>query len=367
MHVDKPAKLDWLKHQNKAELSPAQLKRWGTICLLNDLLFITTKDSRDKATNKYQPQSFVAFLDDLYTAAYSTAQCPGRLLIDNYVSIALFSLPSLKHIVEKPSTHIIKTPKKVPVSALKQTSSKTMQWLSKRTGRTVQEKISPENKVLTNLTVFSADTKENREAMYLYRILYDIVSKRMINPSAPCPCAKCHDTSCLVPLREINDLILLQSKIKKSELSDVPAQKQTTQNNKLMCDLYYKRIWDAVRMDHEQENHINAVWHKMPNRYLQVAYWLILAGLLRESNCFIYDSWGILVDADGDIRYERIDDKLKDDQDRPWLVNDVTIYSTESLGISYNLTLDGHDISLTRNNDGAIVFTSDFSELLETV
>ena len=177
---------------------------------------------------------------------------------------------------------------------------------------------------------------------------------------APCPCAKCHEKECLVPVREINDLILLQSKIAKSELNGVPAQKQTIQNNKLMCDLYYKRIWDAVRLDQEQETHIREVWDKMPDRYLQIAYWLILAGLLREYNCVIYDEWGLLEDTRGDLNYivARNNSRIQ---------NCIAVYSLETPGISYLLKLEENKISLNRIDDGEVVFASDFSDLLDEI
>ncbi len=362
MLVEIPGKLDWLKHQNMNELTPGQLQRWRSICQLNDLLYMATKDNRDPATNRYNRISFAAFLDDLYIATYKgTNNCHGRFTIDNYVDIALYSLPSLKHIVSSPSTRIIKVPQKVPVSSLKQTTAKTMRWLSKRTGRTVQEKIAPENKVLTNLTVFSADTKENREAIYLYRILYDIVSKRLLNMDPPCPCVGCRK-DCIVPMREINSLISLHTKIKKSELAEVPAQKQSTQNNKLMCDQYYKRIWDAVRMDQEQEESIKKVWDLMARRYVQTAFWLVLSVLLHESNCFIYDFWGELTDAEGELSFCRTVGK----ESVP-VENSIIIISADNTGMKYTLSLNGNTVSMVRESDQALVAAFDFSDIVERV
>lgn len=362
MQVEIPAKLDWLKHQNMTELSPAQVKRWESICQLNDLLYMATKDNRDPATNRNIPTSFVAFLDDLYLAAFERFnQCPGRFTIDSYVDIALFSLPSLKHIVAAPSTHIIKQARKVPVSSLKQTTSKTMQWLSKRTGRTVQEKIAPDNKVMTNLTVFSADTKENREAMYLYRILYDIISKRLTNSEVPCPCVGCQKT-CDVPMREINALVSLHTKIKKSELADVPAQKQTIQNNKLMCDQYYKVIWDAVRKDQEQEKIISVIWDKMTERYIQIAFWLILACVLHESNCAIPDFWGVMEDKDGVLSFMHLVEDEKIPQS-----NCIKVYSADHIDSPYELAMNEKTISMKSVKDGQLVFSFDFSDIIEEV
>ncbi len=362
MQVEIPGKLDWLKHQNMNELTPDQLQRWRSICQLNDLLYMATKDNRDPATNRYNSISFAAFLDDLYKATYEGEnKCYGRFTIDSYVDIALYSLPSLKHIVSSPSTRIIKVPQKVPVSSLKQTTAKTMRWLSKRTGRTVQEKIAPENKVLTNLTVFSADTKENREAVYLYRILYDIVSKRLLNADPPCPCVGCHK-KCIVPMREINALISLHTKIKKSELAEVPPQKQSIQNNKLMCDQYYKRIWDAVRMDQEQEESIKLVWDMMAARYVQIAFWLVLSALLHESNCFIYDFWGDLADVDGKLFFNRTTGK-----DSVPVTNRVTVVSADNVGMKYILSLNGNIVSMVRESDQALVSAIDFSDIVERV
>lgn len=362
MQIDIPSKLEWLKHQNTNELTPEQIVRWKNISLLNDLIYATTKDNRDPATNKSNPISFIAFLSDLYKAVNNEYnKCRGRFTIDNYVDIALYSLPSLKHIVSSPSTHIIKVPQKVNVSSLKQTSPKTMQWLSKKTGRTVQEKIAPDNKVMTNLTVFSVDTKENRETMYLYRILYDIVNKRLLDNTIPCPCLNC-EKQCVIPMREIKALVSMHTKIRKGGLAEVPAQKQSIQNNKLMCDQYYKKIWDAVRMDQEQEELIRQSWDKMSSRYMQLSYWLVLAILLHESNCYIHDCFGMLDDSNGDISFQVITGEHIEPKE-----NEITIYAYENENENYTYRLNNNEISLIRNSDEKTIASRDFTSLIEQV
>lgn len=289
-------KTEWLMHNRTKNLSDKQQNRFEAMVRLSDLLNLTMADDVIRTTGKYGEMLFADFLEKLYDTVQNSNNCKHQLYMDDFVRIARFSVPAIKHIVSNPSTHILKNTEKVHVSKMKQTTSTTMRWMAKKTGRSIQEKIAPQNKVLTKVTHFSADTKENRETLYLYDILHDVIQER-IHDSKCGTCSRADE--CGEDVKELYDLISLHSRIRHGDLGGVPAIKQAYQNNKLMCDKYYKMVWDAVGQISAVEEKLRSDWENLGNRYLQVAFWIILATLLHEYDTVIYDYKGALHDEKG--------------------------------------------------------------------
>lgn len=287
-------KTSWLMHNRLDLLSAEQRARYDAMVRLSDLLNRAMQDDMERTTGKYLPMLFTEFLEKLYGAARALEEPGQALLIDDFIRIARFSLPALKHITAQPSTRIVKCAEKVPVSRARQTTSATMRWLAKRPGRSVEEKISPRNQVLTKVTRFSPDTRENREMAYLYKILYDVVRSRTKGAgSSPQGGDRGEED------RELQELLSLHLKIKQGELAEVPPVKQSLQNNKLMCDKHYKMVWDAVRQLSGVEEKLQKDWEQAEERYLQAGFWIVLAWLLHHTDTVIYDWRGALHDENG--------------------------------------------------------------------
>lgn len=285
-------KTEWLMHNRTNLLTPAQRARYDAMVRLSDLLNRAMRDDMERTTGRYLPMLFTDFLEKLYRAVGELERQGETLLIDDFIRIARFSLPAIKHITSQPSTQIVKNMEKVPVSRVQQTASGTMRWLAKRPGRSIGEKIAPRNQVLTAATHFSADTKENRETIYLYEILYDVVRSRLKDNEAAL-LEQDYST------KELQDLLALHIRIRRSDLADVPPVKQTMQNNKLMCDKYYKMVWDAVRQLSTVEEKLKCDWQQVEERYLQIGYWIVLARILHSTETVIHDRIGNLHDENG--------------------------------------------------------------------
>ena len=322
-HPIRPPK-DLLLH-NKTEKFETDEQRiwWDALVRLSDFVSLAMQDAVERTTGKYRPMLFTEFLERIYYVAVSNRACGQGLAFDEFVQIARFSIPALKHIVSSPSKQIIKNQEKVHVSKIRQTGSKTMQWMSKRPGRSVQEKIAPENKVMTNVTHFSTDTKENRETVYLYNILHDIIRERLKENN----CLACvHSKECDIPIDALRDTMALHNKIRTGELADVQAAKQTLQNNKLMCDKYYKMIWDAVQRLSRIEDKIDNDWLHLHERYMQLGFWIVASIILHETESQIVDFYGVLTDKEGLLSFTILGDK--DQRGERIADNDICFYPT---------------------------------------
>lgn len=343
MKVPEFPKKEFLLHNLTEELSYEQQVWWDAMVRLSDIISLTMQNSIERTSGKYLPMLFTEFLEKLYSVVTIRRRCGKDFIFDDFVSIATFSVSALKHIVSSPSTQIEKRAEKVLVSQLRRTSSKTMQWMAKRPGRSVLEKIAPENKVMTSVTHFTADTKENRESLYLYDILHDIVRERVQDTD----CLSCeYSASCGVPTKDIRDLLSLHTKIRHGDLSDVPAEKQTMQNNKLMCDKNYKMVWDAVKRLSQIEDSLSRQWDMLQQRYIQIGYWIILSFILHNTDSVIIDCYGTLNDDQGLLRFV--------DSEGKTVKNKTAIYPAVRSWEPITLTLEGSDLSLLAGDEEAL-------------
>lgn len=339
MTVPEIPKKEFLLHNRIDLLNDDQKIWWDALVRLSDVLSLTMQNHTERTTGSYLPMLFTEFLEELYTVIHTQRLCGKEFVFDDFISIATFSVPALKHIVSSPSTQIVKNAEKVHVSSLRQTSSKTMQWMARRPGRSVQEKIAPENKVMTNVTHFSTDTKENREALYLYTVLHDIVRDRIKDTN----CLRCEFAAiCGVPTRDIRDLLSLHAKIRHGELSDVRPEKQTMQNNKLMCDVNYKMVWDGVKQLSRIEDSLKENWENLQQRYLQLGYWAVLAEILHDTDTAILDSYGTVSDDNGVLTF-------CDSSGLP-IQNSMMIYPSIRPWEPLLLELNGSELSLYEGN-----------------
>ena len=326
---------EFLLH-NKAEvLTDEQRIWWDAMVRFSDILSLTMQNSMERTSGRYLSMLFTEFLEKLYRVISVRRKCGKDFIFDDFVNIAVYSVSALKHIVSSPSKRIEKRSEKVLVSQLRHTSSKTMQWMAKRPGRSALEKIAPENKVMTSVTRFSADTKENRESLYLYDILHDIIQDRIHDTD----CLSCeYAASCGVPTKSIRDLLALHTRIRHGDLSDVPAEKQAMQNNKLMCDVNYKMVWDAVKYLSRIEDSLAVRWEMLQQRYVQIGFWIILSFVLQHTDSSIMDCYGTLSDDQGQLEFIRSDGEP--------VKNEIVIYPTMRFWEPITLALNGFELTL---------------------
>ena len=95
-------------HNRTKNLSDEQQSRFEAMVRLSDLLNLTMADDVIRTTGKYSEMLFTDFLEKLYDTIQNINDCKHQLYMDDFVRIARFSVPAIKHIVSNPSTHILK-------------------------------------------------------------------------------------------------------------------------------------------------------------------------------------------------------------------------------------------------------------------
>lgn len=273
--------------------------RYGLVRQVDHLINSAIEKNRDFAKGHCVTLQYSRFIEQLYSAYSQTKQkrdCGQTALFDGLLLIAEYAYTAVKNIVNNPSRVIAKVEVKMPVSRAADFGNKTMRWLACRPGRDIAEKISPTNKVLTTKTVFSVDTKENRELMFLVKRLNEIISSKF----SVTACATCNKQfDCREWAGHMKRLAAMYSHLKTDELGAVACEKQAVQNNKLMCDLNYKIVWDAVKMLSEVERVAESKINRFYLRFAQLTYWLIVGRIMRDRRAVLCDCIGKVEEDNG--------------------------------------------------------------------
>lgn len=253
---------------------------------INDLFSLAFGDLTEITTGEYRPLLLSDLLLRLYRASYKTGQCPGRFYIDDAAVIAQQAYPAVRHIVESPGYERVRTDEKVSLRNFTRTDAKTMKWLSGRAGKTFAEKIYPENRVLTSRQKISYDTPENRAALWLYREIIKAEKERWYGSA----CENCKKECPFYGVRTMRGMIRLAAKIKNGYFSGVTPERQTVQNNRLMCDKYYRVIWDCSTRMLSRSRHMNAANEEIQKAWETAAVWYFISQLIyKEKGLLLCD------------------------------------------------------------------------------
>ena len=336
-------------------MSLEALCRFDTMLQINHIVNCAlTSDDRERSSGRCLTMQFTSFLEKLRKSFEATVRqerlCDDILVFDDFIRIADFSYAAIREIAAHPSTHIEKVDTKIHANRAAGFSSRTMRWMSQRPGRTIEEKISPENKILTRKTVFSADTKENREFMYLYRVLHEAITERIKYTSCQ-SCSLQDHCDYYEWVLKIKKLMALNLKIKASDLADVKPVKQSVQNNKLMCDKNYKIIWDAVQMlSHIEEKIEQDYKANLVTRLATILYWLILGKLNSVQGVVIADFAGALQDDGGRLWFG-------EQRNCPEVLTHDLLQTDDTGRVRRVLTLELKDSAITLRENGSQLFS----------
>ncbi len=288
MNVAFPERADYLEHYQRDKLDDRAREWFDLMSYYFHFINLATYHFTDPITKNQQTVQFSSFLKELNTV-YSQ-MCEEPLLFDEYLFVADMCARPLKAIVQNPSSKIVKKEEKVPIQRLRATGPKTTQWLAGRPGRNVREKIAPENKVLTSMTYFTMQTIENEMSMYLHNAISHIVNPRL--KESRCAVCEKRGISCKELAEKLQGTVGLSDQIKRSDLKDVKRVKHTVKNNKLMCDKYYKVVWDATEKLSRTEKHNRDVWNHLEENYSQLIFWLLGGYICSFENTYIVDEIG---------------------------------------------------------------------------
>ena len=150
---------------------------------------------------------------------------------DELTRIAESTLDAVRHISGNFREKIIRENVLMPTYRAKEINSNGISWLSKRSGRTIREKLSSTNNLLAVRRRMSFDTGENRLFLAFLRQMEEhLEQKRLTNSTFPTEIE-----------REFQQLSL--KILHDEELEEVGRWENTPPNNTLLSDKFYRQIW----------------------------------------------------------------------------------------------------------------------------
>ncbi|MDR2694690.1 MAG: DUF2357 domain-containing protein [Chitinispirillales bacterium] len=264
-----PNKIDYIINGETDKLSPAQVLWYDLLRAVDSFYFCLNNrlELTQRLQRGYNHTTLSRYINEIAAAAEETACVSERpLRHDEFTQIALKALPAIEKIVINPRTRLVKESCKQHVSRVREVSHKTVEWLAQRPQEKIEDKIKPNNTVLTRKTVFSPDTVENRALRYFYGRLYKYISM-LVEKSE---CADCGKRDGCSRVSELQGFLWIKNAMRKTGLNDVREQVAAVPNNALLCDKYYSVVRRETENMKKVEERIERKWNKLPELLLRM-------------------------------------------------------------------------------------------------
>ncbi|MCR5704159.1 MAG: DUF2357 domain-containing protein, partial [Eubacterium sp.] len=137
--------IDQIIHASLEEEAYSQREYVHLMNQCNNFINLTFQGYLDRISREYNQESIIDILAmvNLVLNEESEECSDNRIIYDDFVKNASLVSQALKKIINSPSRRLVKVEKTVPANRVTQFDSKTMTWLSRRPGATIEEKISP--------------------------------------------------------------------------------------------------------------------------------------------------------------------------------------------------------------------------------
>lgn len=157
--------------------------------------------------------------------------CEGKDLLS---AIICDTQDAVSYISRNLRTKVVRENALLPIYQVKEINSAGMNWISRRPGKTIKEKLSGTSSVLGVQRRMSVDTGENRLFLEFVRRVFELIeTKSSCLPAKLC----CKEEAEFI---ETNTPFLYSE-----EASDIARWENLPPNNTLLSDKYYRRIWNG--------------------------------------------------------------------------------------------------------------------------
>lgn len=192
---------------------------------------------------------------------------------DELTRIAASTLDAVRHISNNFREKIIRENVLMPTYRAKEINSTGLSWLSKRSGRTIREKLSSTNNLLAVRRRMSLDTGENRLYVAFLRQMEEYIEQKRLANSK-------------LPAEDERDFQQLALKIlHDDDLEEVGRWENMPPNNTLLSDRFYRQIWHGWNDLQKLSEMLKADSEHLGER-LCTAYFFKLLGALGQHEKF---------------------------------------------------------------------------------
>ncbi|MFW5980949.1 MAG: DUF2357 domain-containing protein [bacterium] len=354
-------KLEELSSTDKLSLAGSW---WITLQLVEHIF--KSISSIDNITDQYLPDLLSSFMNRYFNLLQVSEIRP--LPYDTIYHLINLCHKNIEYILKNPKSKIIKENRKVPVYKASKFNSTTMNWLGKQPGRTVREKLQKDYKILSRVSEFSYELKENQVAVKTLQELISGINKRIeegINNEA-------YDFNEDSSQRfdRMDNFLKLKDEYNKSVLSEIKPIYEVQPNNVLISDRNYSVIWRTLQQLINYRFDIRDDWDFAFDRYFHAVYWGVCSYLASMEETKFLDKASIISDNHEMIGLESLVVEKENDDIMTFILKTGSQNRDDSLYlIELRPESDKEDLSIevyisSMKNENNKYIVSDASELI---
>ena len=247
---------------------------------------------RDPVNNAFLSEFWIDATKHVAPLLESEAERP--LPYDDLMQMVSYCGDQMQTIITNPRHNIVKVDKMVMPQRVKNTGSKTMNWLGRQPGKTIKEKLAGKNKMLTQVNEYSYDIRENQVSMMLYHQIMRRVSDRInygINVGG-------YDD---INSAQMTQLLRIKKLLRNSPLADVNPKNHNQANNALLSDKNYSVIWRAYLDMAKYDKKLAAQWENALQMYVKAVFLAFNAEILSYEDVYAVEN-RIKLEGLGDLK-----------------------------------------------------------------
>ncbi len=217
---------------------------------------------------------------------------------DTVMELLAYTVSAFRSIFRNPRTTLQKTTELCSPSRLNAMTPCTMRWLVRQPGRTYAAKVANKPHIPAEKKVFSADTKENRFALHLYRKLAKLAEGRYVRIREQI----WDGQETWKELTILQEFLALRAQLRVSPLRDVPAQPCVQANNVLISDKEYSIVWRAGGMLEQYEKELPRTLENIQEQVMSAIYTRLLETFFARERVCLLDWFNTTCKVDGILR-----------------------------------------------------------------
>lgn len=201
---------------------------------------------------------------DLESFLFNVSKYKGDKNQQDYISrITSHSKEALKYIFQNPREKILREHAIVPIYAAREVDSKSVEWLSRRSGRNLREKLAEKPYIKAVTRRFSLDTIENRLIKaFVYRLEGLLYLRENLE------------------FKDSSDLLQnIERWLHFDDVKEVGSWSNLPPNNTLLQNKYYRKIWDSWIWIQEIDDLVVEDVRKYKNNFLHTIVWTLISEL----------------------------------------------------------------------------------------
>lgn len=204
---------------------------------------------------------------------------------DRIYRIATHTGEAIQAILEHTRDKILREYAMLPIYAVREIDSTSVQWLSRKPGRTIREKLAGKPYIKAVRRRSSVDTAENR----LFKAFLLRFEQILLDRQSALNTASGETCEAL--------LVSLQRWLRGDDAAAIGYWDNLPPNNTLLQDKHYKKVWGGWLWLQDLDAKINEDNKRTTQDFLSVIYWKTLA-LLNQTGCFRIAQQPVKLDYD---------------------------------------------------------------------